>query len=194
MSTKNQLHCAHNLKMSSHKCENCMRQGDDLTIWMMAKNMFRYKHHLKYYNITSNAPLVYICSSCRRYFFEDGREKACVDYWPAMVYKFLVQENSSIAINVSFDVKWNLVPVKWRRWWREEFAHMLMDEEDGEEVALFVDVTEDYSMALEAIEENKWKSLSKCLDKHFAYPEVRMVCLLTWDENVLYSYVTVPAF
>ena len=178
-SKTNYFHDAHNFAMSSQKCQNCRRRGDDLSFCLVTKRELQHNSRLKYYNIDSNDEHVRICSSCYCYFFENGCDKNCKDYWPAMVYKFLVHENADIGIKVSFEAKWSLLPVKWRRFWREEFSHMQMDGEDGEEVGAFVDMSEEYSMALDVIEKNRWSSLSKCLDKHYAYPEVSIISLST---------------
>lgn len=89
-----------------------------------------------------------------------------------MIYVFLTHQKVSSAEGVSFEAKWNLLPASWKRWWHDEFLDRIPRYEDE---ALFNDVTKELAEVEEAIANLEWMDLALCMDKHFAYPEVRIL-------------------
>ncbi|CAJ1944663.1 unnamed protein product [Cylindrotheca closterium] len=164
------------------RCVNCKRTGDDVRVKQYSRVLLRGRHR-KTYNCVpkltteeniilrvhgQDALKVWLCSCCDHYLLGGSNDPA--DYWPAMVYKFLVHENSEHSINVSVYEKWQLIPSTWRPWWRSHFAMYNFDET---EKSLFVDFTEELEEVKEAIDDLGWVRLTKQMDKHFAYPEIR---------------------
>ena len=86
-----------------------------------------------------------------------------------MVYTFLVHKGPPNVMTVPFKKRWKVIPKAWRRWWEQEFAYMLEEEEDS----LFVDVTAELEAFEKELSNMKWKEYGKEMDKHCAFPEVR---------------------
>lgn len=164
-------------------CANCRRVGSDLVVRQYSRRLLSHKHSRPYYalpNLTAaetrtrrcmgaDALKIWLCGCCDRHLLENSNDAS--DYWPAMIYKFLVHKNSKHSAKVSFHQKWKLIPTKWRHWWENEFRHYGI-EGIG---AIFVDVSEELKEVNEAIEKLEWVPLAKCMDRHFAYPEVSAI-------------------
>lgn len=164
-------------------CANCKRVGSDLNICKVNRELLKGKHNRQYYSIPNltkeekkmrrhfgpDAVNVYLCSCCVRHLLENsGNTYDANDYWPAMIYKFLSHKNSEYVEKLSFHHKWSLIPATWRHWWETEFQDSIIDAPNP----VFVDVSQELQEVTEAINELKWNHLARCMDKHFAYPEV----------------------
>ena len=150
------------------QCENCMRRGPDINIGSVSYAAVRRKNQVKYYNIKERRhEAVMICSHCNRYLFEVKKRPG--DYWPALVYCFLTCKSGPDILDVPFRDRWKLLPREWRIWWEYEFIDIIGEETE----CLFRDVTKQLARAEVVLEELKWKDLSKFMDEHLAYPEVR---------------------
>lgn len=169
------------LRSNNISCSNCRRKSDDIRVTEYSRTLLKGKHSKVFYALPpmsneqvnlrrregDDAVKVWLCSHCDRYLLE-GSNDAC-DYWPAMIYKFLVHQNSETAVSVSMEEKWKLIPTSWRSWWEEEFEWFGLDVAGD---ALFVDLTKERQNVLNAISELKWLYLAEQMDAHFAFPEV----------------------
>lgn len=167
-------------RITNVPCANCRRVGPDLDVQEFGRQALLGKHTRTYYAVPKltreelrtrrrhgpNAVRVYLCGCCKRYILEKSDDAS--DYWPGMIYKFLVHKNSRHAKKVSFCQKWSLIPQTWRHWWQTEFQHRIEAGVDP----VFVDVSNELQEVTEAINELKWARLAKNMDQHFAYPEV----------------------
>ena len=160
-------------------CANCRRVGPDLTVTKYSRQLLLYKHNRPYYALPTltyqetrlrrlhgpDAVTVWLCSCCDHHLLEGSNDAS--DYWPGMIYKFLIHKSSRHTRKVSFRDRWLLIPETWKGWWETEFRHHNADTK-----AVFVDVTKELHEVNEAVERLEWVSLAKCMDNHFVYPEV----------------------
>ena len=162
-------------------CDNCRRKGPDLKVRRFPRTGLKGKHSKTYYAIPKltkeqkrscrrnceNDTHVMLCSCCERYLLEGSTDAN--DYWPSMVYEFLVHTNSKDSLKVRFWQKWRLIPATWRPWWQDSLLYL---RQSIENMPLFVDLTGELQEVKETIEELRWVRLAKCMDTHFVYPEV----------------------
>lgn len=135
--------------------------------------MKKKKKKLYYTVVTDNQMVdVALCHHCEQYLMVKTTNNRTRDYWPAMVYVFLSCKTSGNLKSVPFRLKWRLIPATWRRWWSDVLADRI---EDVEEDPMFQDVTSVLLEMEEVFRELRWVDLAKCVDKHFAFPEVLCV-------------------
>lgn len=152
-----------------YRCANCKRSGTDIVLTYHDCRVVRRKHAKLYFAVVSRSASIGLCKECDCYLMKRGKNEA-VHYWPAMIYVFLTHDTASKGREIAFETKWNLLPTTWRRWWSDEFSDRMLDHESE---PLFADKTEELQNVEEAISNLKWMDLALCMDKHFAYPEVR---------------------
>lgn len=153
-------------------CHNCKRIG--VETYSYPCELVRRKNRKKFYNVdmdgvSGSRDKVTLCVNCSKYLFNS--KNVYKEYWPSMVFSFLEGEPLDGTVGRPFNERWQVIPRKWRIWWKQWFSAKLLAYDSLQ--CSFVDVTEEAERLNEAIAKLEWVELAKAMDKHMAYPEVR---------------------
>ena len=148
-------------------CNNCHRVRVETQ--SISASELRKKHAKLYFNMgTLSTSEVSLCQLCKQYLLSDKKANATT-YWPAMFWAFLTSRQlSNDVVHLTLEEKWGYLPSQWRLWWFEEL-NLDMDVPSPR----FVLKDTQVDKLKEVVETLEWLSLSRAMDEHMTYPEVR---------------------
>lgn len=156
------------------RCDNCKREGRDLQYHEIIWEEVSRKTRMKYFRILRRAGNYSLCQQCHNYFFHSNGNPKSKDYWPAMIYCFLISsaENDNI-VSLSLAEKWTFIPFEWRNYWLAFIQQFDQSLQIDYPKPLFILGTRKLQKVTCAIESLDWRRISSILDKYLAYPTVR---------------------